>query len=779
MSKAPSSETLGSLMKALSGGLAVKPSRGRGWKFDEWFRWPPDLFAFTSIFLKMTGAYRFAVSPPSRVPWPGANWQHEVETAAEEWRNWICGKRRRLPGLVSRNRAILHRHRSSVTIEEFRSLCRVGIRNDDDERVWEVCRALLELHAVADEACRGVGHPRGVHDDPIRNSMFYLANMLLESTGSLSRLATYKVTVLPKMRTPQVGLTLRSLSHHVTVHQSEVDVVWRTMPWINRDEDTVNIMIIPWPPMMKSTWFQPEHHSVNRESTDPARYFTIKRTRDARLKVDSFVAILNEQTVVNRVHILVFPELALCSDELGELKHRLVVTQRRDRIPMIITGLRTETPNAGLGRNQLVLSVFFAGKWYDLLQDKHHRWKLDAQQIKQYRLGGSLSSGRDWWEAIEVPERRISFLCPNGWLTLCPLICEDLARLEPVSDLIRGVGPTLLIAILLDGPQLSERWPGRYASVLADDPGTAVLTLSSLGMVTSAIPSTLPTLSGAASPPASRAVALWKDALTGWREIEIHDDEDAMILTVTATWKEEYTADGRGDGCSTAVFSLEGVRSVKAPETDSRKKPQSTPDAHISQPIDLRELSTFTHLVDAVVGVDGEVADRLRLWALGRYSPGDWLDLNFQPKHSILQAVSEAMNRNYGELSREDEREKRHEFEGLITALVGLVKQVNVERYLHDEMTYLERLAEHAGKSLRSLHPGPIPGEPTLDGATVRANVYSALGLLWAIHRRVSGHRREEGISSKTEKVLELIEQLLPEEYDLHWTRRSARDTQS
>jgi 5-methylcytosine-specific restriction enzyme A len=47
---------------------------------------------------------------------------------------------------------------------------------------------------------------------------------------------------------------------------------------------------------------------------------------------------------------------------------------------------------------------------------------------------------------------------------------------------MRSVGPNLVVALLMDGPQLTARWPARYASVLADDPGSSVLTLTSLGM---------------------------------------------------------------------------------------------------------------------------------------------------------------------------------------------------------------------------------------------------------------------------------------------------------
>ena len=62
--------------------------------------------------------------------------------------------------------------------------------------------------------------------------------------------------------------------------------------------------------------------------------------------------------------------------------------------------------------------------------------------------------------------------------TQASLVCEDLAQNDDVAQLIRSVGPTVVICVLLDGPQLTSRWAARYASVLADDPGSAVLTLS-------------------------------------------------------------------------------------------------------------------------------------------------------------------------------------------------------------------------------------------------------------------------------------------------------------
>ena len=117
-----------------------------------------------------------------------------------------------------------------------------------------------------------------------------------------------------------------------------------------------------------------------------------------------------------------------------------------------------------------------------IIQQKHHRWRLDKSQITQYGLGAQLDPSCDWWEHHSVRSRDLNFIVARDWLAMSVLICEDLARQDPVSDLLRSVGPNLVIALLMDGPQLASRWPGRYATVLADDPGCSVLTLTSLGM---------------------------------------------------------------------------------------------------------------------------------------------------------------------------------------------------------------------------------------------------------------------------------------------------------
>ena len=121
-------------------------------------------------------------------------------------------------------------------------------------------------------------------------------------------------------------------------------------------------------------------------------------------------------------------------------------------------------------------------------------------------------------------------------MTTAPLVCEDLARLDEVADVVRRIGPSLVVALLLDGPQLATRWSSRYASVIADDPGSAVLTLTSYGMAARSRPR---------GTRRSRVVAHWNGGLGAAREIELARGAEAILLSITVGGVTRWTADGR------------------------------------------------------------------------------------------------------------------------------------------------------------------------------------------------------------------------------------------
>ena len=606
------------------------------WRFpDDWLAWPPDTFALTSALLGRTGAYRHViVAPASR----DVKWQSHAEAAAQAWatqvsRNLCVREPEAAPEdasdrLLDEVVASIMELAASVTLERLRTL------DDQDAEAIRFAELLLKLHAIADEACTGFGVLGPMRAESALAHC--LANLLLTAKGSLSRLPKHAGIVLPKLRTPQQGLTLRSLSHHATYHVSEVEVMWRAMPWPNIEENTINILAVPWPPEVHTLHFQP------REDTfQPVRYFSYRPAEDTSLPlpIDGITALVKQIEEAHcRIHLVVFPESSLTATEYLDLLAALKEarqSRRIERVPMVLAGVHRE--NGSDDFNEVRLAAYFAQRWYELSQRKHHRWRLDRNQIRQYGLEGRLPTARSWYENIALGQRRLTFLAPNGWFALCPLICEDLAQLEPVSELIRGVGPTLLVSLLADGPQIPQRWSARYASVFADDPGTAVLTLSSLGMVSKS----KKLEPGTRAEESSRTIALWKDHVMGWHPVELPQGCEAVMLTISSDFKEEYTADGRGDHQSAATFKFEGVRGFDLP-------PASVPAGGVRQGGivadwgDMRELSAATFAINTLLHLRrAEDVEIVLEWLLAEQAAEKRL-LGDERMRSVVMQVLEA-----------------------------------------------------------------------------------------------------------------------------------------
>jgi hypothetical protein len=69
----------------------------------------------------------------------------------------------------------------------------------------------------------------------------------------------------------------------------------------------------------------------------------------------------------------------------------------------------------------------------------------------------------------------------------------------------------------------------------------------------------------------SGVVALWRDALTGTREIACPSEYDGIVLNITAEYHEEWTADGRGDEKNSGYPVLSGYHLIKSPRTEEEQ----------------------------------------------------------------------------------------------------------------------------------------------------------------------------------------------------------------
>lgn len=498
--------------------------------FEELWRlltaWPPDMFALTSHLLSVSEAYRLVVSPPASKQWaPTKDWATTVEHAGKEWRKWL-GKGDANAPLPNFLVAL------KPKLEAMLDLPAADLRSGSD---WVSSCALFELHAVADEASAGVGIP-GMLDDPvgISKNFYSPAHVRLSDFGSLSNCSVSVMRVLPKMRTPQSGITLRSLSHHLCGLNTAIDVSWLTGSNVGPEKtEDLHVLIVPWPFKIDEHDFVPTPGPLDNLNRDLFGFFTFEPKSHFDLTWFE-KAVAASIARCGRVDGVIFPECSLSQTEFVEAEELL----QKHGVKFILAGVRGDRRNVAklvaFNRGDRKLNVTAE-------QHKHHRWCLDASQIKQYQFAKVFDPEKRWWEDIEIAERKMHFFTASSWLTMCHLICEDLARVDPVSQVVRAVGPTLLIALLEDGPQLEGRWPARYATVMADDPGTSVLTLTSLGMATRS-----KRLNDLAGPP-NRTVALWRDARTGTKVLTLDPQFQALALSLKVHWHEEWSADGRRD----------------------------------------------------------------------------------------------------------------------------------------------------------------------------------------------------------------------------------------
>lgn len=463
---------------------------------------------------------------------------------------------------------------------------------------WRSATALL---VISDVAAVGAGISSG--KGPEQNSApwwasFAAAIITDNPTGTvhtLSAAARDQISVLPKTLTAQIGVTLRSLSHNLAALpiRGAVRATWAWQDSAYEDLDPVqkkpfNAIIIPYPYVISAECFRPVSISETEQRRGrfefspacPRQYESGRAISEVPDLVFSIYKAAKK--AVGTVHAIILPELSMTAAEFSRLARKI---EERTNVELLCAGVRQRFPdNDGELRrkdwrsenaNQCVMVSF--PRHPDLEPDrihrrkravgkyeKHHRWKLSGSQIRDYGISSSLDPSLDWWEDIHILNRKLPFMVMRDRWLVTTLICEDLARIDPAQEMVRAIGPNLVVALLMDGPQLSNRWSARYATVLADDPGSAVLTLNSLGLVnrSAEVRRIERNLNDA-----SRAVALWRDDTGVSTSIELPEDHHAVCLTIAEHPINEMTLDGRCDKRTRTALRLSNYFPIKISET--------------------------------------------------------------------------------------------------------------------------------------------------------------------------------------------------------------------
>lgn len=446
--------------------------------------------------------------------------------------------------------------------------------------LWDSFEALISLHAIADEACSGWGirtcrtMDLPYFPEKCAGKAQEFAQQLLREYGTLATINNARGRILPKRHTPDTGITLRSMSSNLAYHNSSVKVKWQ-LNFENRNKivdkfsivtnqanaknknsgnnNSLSILLFPWPFDLRSTDFANVPNPNINTGTREIEFFSYEPKGNSDF-TDVLQGLIKEALKeTDHIDLVILPESSLSEKEIINLENTL----RLKTIPAYITGKRSAKENNHFRENLVRFNMIdndglFTEKT-SVDQNKHHRWKLTHSQIVKYSLGHVLTPNKDWWEAINVKRREVNFINIGEELTICPLICEDLARQDPIADLIRTVGPSLVVTILMDGPQILERWSARYASVLAEDPGCAVITLSSLGMVNR---------HQSSNHKPSNSIALINDSEGKTIEINLKGNAKGALINLCLKPKKETLADGRTDHTATNSLIVGAVHQL-------------------------------------------------------------------------------------------------------------------------------------------------------------------------------------------------------------------------
>lgn len=519
--------------------------------------WPPDLFAVVATLVEQSGCY---ADPPFTSPWHSSRFIFDTAGQSE---------------IVSLGRSWID---AGAVPDDVQALWNTLINNkkriitDRGPRTSSWKEAAVQLLLIADEASVGLGFP--VSEAPVP-SLF--GELVLESHLELLKGQTptlpyvprslcllvppTEVCVQPKTNTPKVGCTLRSLTHNLALLPAEgvVTTTWRFAHPAAQTANELNLLLVPFPFRIDDKAFAPEPGPSEQRhrffKVDPGQWLATGAA-GTPIGPDAFAAFLIDlvEACDGPVHGVVLPELALPEEFADQLAP--ILASRCPKLEFLISGV-SHSDYSG-PRNRAATYRFHDGRMLQSSkQSKHHRWSLNRSQIERYQLERRLDPGKIWWERIEMAERACDFDLLRQGASFAVLVCEDLARFDPVMPVINAVGPNLVIALLMDGPQLAVRWPGRYATVLADDPGSSVLTLTSLGMIRR---------SNGADEDGQREIALWKEVDGQPHPIVLPPDCHAVMLKLLGNPEQQITLDGRDDQYGAIVFrrlSEHGVVSRK------------------------------------------------------------------------------------------------------------------------------------------------------------------------------------------------------------------------
>ncbi len=511
------------------------------------FSWPPNVFLILYTLCEYTDKYRLMVSPQKHFAWD-KNDRAESLILAEEWK---CFLENASLGNVTYRFFSSGNNQNNNFHSLQNELANVFSPINLNRNIYDLLndpsfsKSAFKLLISVDELFCGIN----ICDYTFKSALSFwlllrtgmLKNSVASGADAISSpnladnnaqfgFVTFKTSV------PQTGLTINNLSHNLTVIKPSVKprVIANKLINASFDKKSYNILFLPWPLEVDSESFR---QSKNKQiyMDDYFDFFDYSPTNE--IKIPHFYSsLISTIERVGKIDLIVLPECAINDKMFNRLKE-ILFDCFGENSPSLLAGIYGDDKDNSCAKNAAMLAFVGEARSFDSVeQKKHHRWFLDRSQLRAYNLSGALDPGKKWWENISVDRRNLLIVHTLDGVRLCPLICEDLARQEPVAQAVRATGPNLVVSLLLDGPQLKGRWPGKYSAVLSDDPGASVFSVTALGMTMRS--------TGLGDSP-SRGVALWSEPNNGSETLELADNGIGIIVELEICEHDMWSLDGR------------------------------------------------------------------------------------------------------------------------------------------------------------------------------------------------------------------------------------------
>ncbi|HEU5060554.1 MAG TPA: hypothetical protein VFU21_28680, partial [Kofleriaceae bacterium] len=202
--------------------------------------------------------------------------------------------------------------------------------------------------------------------------------------------------------------------------------------------------------------------------------FTIDLAREHQEAVKSGARDLVAALERERVHIALLPETCVVGEVAEAFRAALVENYAAEagepHLRLLVVGVLAARRNEVWG---------LSGAGHRLLvQTKQQPWRLDVRQQERYGIVDALRAEAapcDRDEDLQLEARRISAADDPGFGRLIVLICEDLQRCDPARRIAVDIGPTTVVAPVMDYALTAERWAAAAAAQLANEPGALVM----------------------------------------------------------------------------------------------------------------------------------------------------------------------------------------------------------------------------------------------------------------------------------------------------------------